>query len=351
VCTDGACSCRFTVCDTECVNTAADHDHCGGCDKSCQPLETCCAASCTDLEDDPGNCGTCGHNCDGGACVAGLCQPVLLATDPAASHPRAIALSGSYVYFAHENGIDRVPKDGGVAADGGLLLEALWSGSSIPRAMAIDSTTIYWTSETPGTLFAMPLAGGLPTSLATGDSLLGLALDVPTVYFVDWGIGQIDSVATAGGAKSILGTDAPGNVYMCAVSGDELFYTTYGTVAKISTFGGFPDELAIGQSNAYAIAVDQTSAYWSDDDGVYRIPKDGGVAMQLSAELGVRAIAVDGMNLYWTNQSGAIRRVPVAGGVVETLVEGQDSPEALAVDATSVYWTNLNDATIWKVAK
>jgi hypothetical protein len=40
-------------------------------------------ASCpADASSDPDNCGACGHSCQGGACVSGMCQPVLLAGDP-----------------------------------------------------------------------------------------------------------------------------------------------------------------------------------------------------------------------------------------------------------------------------
>src|SRR5437764_9527129 len=36
-------------------------------------------ASCSaDVHVDPRNCGSCGHDCHGGACAAGVCQPVTL---------------------------------------------------------------------------------------------------------------------------------------------------------------------------------------------------------------------------------------------------------------------------------
>src|SRR5436190_15367750 len=39
-------------------------------------LPTTCAAS----RDDAQNCGACGHRCLGGACAAGVCQPLQLTT-------------------------------------------------------------------------------------------------------------------------------------------------------------------------------------------------------------------------------------------------------------------------------
>jgi hypothetical protein len=51
-------------------------------------------------------------------------------------------------------------------------------------------------------------------------------------------------------------------------------------------------------------------------------------------------LAVDATHVYWTNyQGGTVARVPVAGGQVEELVQGENEPWGLADDATAIYWT------------
>ena len=63
-------------------------------------------------------------------------------------------------------------------------------------------------------------------------------------------------------------------------------------------------------------------------------------------------MAVDANYLYWTNRSqGTIKRVNLDGtGTPQTLVQGQDQPQALAVDGNYVYWSNLGDqnSAIWR---
>lgn len=89
---DAACDGGLQNCHGECVDTMADHDHCGACDVACAPDETCssgscvliceepwhqCGDECVDLAGDEDNCGACGNECSvghaTGSCVAGVC--------------------------------------------------------------------------------------------------------------------------------------------------------------------------------------------------------------------------------------------------------------------------------------
>jgi hypothetical protein len=56
---------------------------------------------------------------------------------------------------------------------------------------------------------------------------------------------------------------------------------------------------------------------------------------------GPAGIAVDpegGGALYWVNRVGSVRKVPKAGGDVDTLAVGQVGAIAIAVDEAFVYW-------------
>ena len=46
----------------------------------CTPEEADCSGECVVLSEDPAHCGACGHDCLGGACDAGTCAPVELAS-------------------------------------------------------------------------------------------------------------------------------------------------------------------------------------------------------------------------------------------------------------------------------
>ncbi|KAI4981500.1 hypothetical protein ZWY2020_021992 [Hordeum vulgare] len=60
-------------CSGQCMDTAADAQHCGGCNKACKHDQTCCGGRCVDLLSDKRNCGTCSKQCNN-KCSYGLCD-------------------------------------------------------------------------------------------------------------------------------------------------------------------------------------------------------------------------------------------------------------------------------------
>src|SRR5262249_54432682 len=99
------------------------------------------AGSCGDTTSDPENCGKCGHSCLGGQCVQAACSPVVIVTG--AIQPRAVAVDSTYVYWAEAgNGnIRRAFLDGGspqtVATTGGTV-----------TAIAVDPDRVFWVDQT-----------------------------------------------------------------------------------------------------------------------------------------------------------------------------------------------------------
>lgn len=83
-CQDGAGgSAGSLCCDHQCVDTATDNAHCGGCDGICDGAVTCCKGLCKNYSADPDNCGGCGvpckianatPSCKGGKCAAASCK-------------------------------------------------------------------------------------------------------------------------------------------------------------------------------------------------------------------------------------------------------------------------------------
>ncbi|KAL6619531.1 hypothetical protein ACP70R_034670 [Stipagrostis hirtigluma subsp. patula] len=52
-----------TCCRGQCVDTEANANHCGRCNKVCKEGLTCCSGHCVDLLSNKDNCGKCGNKC------------------------------------------------------------------------------------------------------------------------------------------------------------------------------------------------------------------------------------------------------------------------------------------------
>lgn len=90
-----ACGAACEVCPTRANGTPKCIA--GGCDIECDASFTECSDNCVNLDSDPLNCGECGHSCKAGSCVAGECQPYVIAEGLPAGDVRYIS---GYLYVA-----------------------------------------------------------------------------------------------------------------------------------------------------------------------------------------------------------------------------------------------------------
>jgi hypothetical protein len=325
--------------------------------------------ACAFLDTDPHNCGVGGNDCKGGSCAAGKCSEVVTLAAPGGE---AVAVDATSVYWL----ASEWDEDAGLATrsvmKAGLNGESpvtLWHGSA-GRAFAIDATSIYLSigifDEDAGGwlagLIKLGLNGGTAATLATTTwSPAALALDATSVY---WTSGNyVAKMPQTGGDPALL-ADGPWVGTAIAIDADSVYWTdqgndyTPGTVLKVPLSGGSTVVLAADQPWAHAVTVDETYTYWLTWDGLMKVNKHGGTSEKaaISPNGDKGQVVLDATSIYWTTNggpgpypNGTVRKMPLAGGSAQVLASGQESPMGIAVDATSVYWITSN--AVMKVAK
>jgi hypothetical protein len=140
----------------------------------CEAGLVACTTSCVAVESNPDNCGTCGHSCLGGACKAGVCQPVTLGYLP---DPLAIAVSDTGVYFTTSSGIvASLPIDGGTPA-------TLWKGGLFLRHIVATKGALYWCDDESGIVTTSALDGSGAAKVASNQpDAWDLTVDSPSLY-------------------------------------------------------------------------------------------------------------------------------------------------------------------------
>jgi hypothetical protein len=315
---------------------------------------------------DPLNCGAPVHSCQGGACVCGACQPVVLFAvpdgGPGTSAP--IAVDSTSVYFCDNYACDasmcgfvyKLPKDGGAPAP---LAQV-----SLCQGLAVDATRAYWTDTGANSIAAVSLDGGSPTTLAFGSgNPWAIAVDSTAVYWTDIGNGSVNKAPLDGGPQQPISVAATLFPEAIAVDSTGVYWTDHnagnGGAWVAPADGGAPAMFApFGGGGGYGagIAVAAGEVFWAQalpDGGVQGVNELPGpthifVALNQPTPYGV---AADTAGFYWTlyDANGGIGTMPLDGGSAATLATGQSFPQYIAVDATSIYWTTATG--VMKVSK
>lgn len=227
--------------------------------------------------------------------------------------------------------------------------EVLVEGLGEVRDFEVGPDGVFWLEldrdADLSTLRRIPLTGGTPEVLATGDGFEELALGQGDVYITDWGAKTVVRVPLAGGPAVTVATQQ-GLPDEITVDGTHVYWAGFvGTVSRAPLAGGSPTLLTPSSfpHSPRGLAVDVNSLFVGTFDGsIWRATLDGrdwGTIRQPASGDGLTEMVMDGTHLYWADaNAGRILRIAKEGGPVQLLVEGAQAGD-LEVDDRFLYWT------------
>jgi hypothetical protein len=305
----------------------------------------------------------------GGPATSILSENALKKADggPSDSLSGGFAVDATRLYWAGTDGVRASPLSGGTP----VTLASGPSGQVPVRQVpvTVDASNIYWWNEcvAPGScngdaLMKAPLSGGAPITLASGQVLPGrIAVDATSVYWTTGGTGSngtVMSVPLGGGTPTTLasGLIAPGGV---AIDSTNIYWST-------------PGNLSCATVN-YTAPSAPCLSFSGSPGGVMKVPLGGGVPTLLSrstletcasghcaSTIGVwqdvpaGPITVDATSVYWITVGSSVMKVPLVGGAPVILASlcsyGMCMPYAgstmlptsisIAVNAFGLYFTS-----------
>jgi hypothetical protein len=339
-----------------------------------------CGSSCVDEQTDGNNCGTCGHSCLGGACSAGLCQPVTLAT----TGGTYLAIDTANVYWSNGTSFYSCPLSGGCGA--GTMILNFTSNTAGLSTIVVPPPGTYGsdlfvatgsyaspTSGGTGGVYTIPRTGstlttdpGYPTtSLAFAPVqgyLFSETLYPGTPQTVDvtrqnadgsgyetlfTGLSTSDPLLKLGpiavdAANVYIGDNTDAEVLSCPITGTTCTPTIVVSFESNALYSDGTNlwVAAYGTATSGQIAKCPTNA--SCNSGTHDFATTGNPG----------GIIADSTNVYWSEQnSNDVLKCPIAGCGSGPVVVGAagPTPMAVAVDSAAVYW--VDSQGVRKVAK
>ena len=376
---DAACGVPNTPC---CGTTCNGGSTCVSGSCACTAPQVACGATCVDTKTDAKNCGTCGHDCLGGACSAGKCLPITLATGQNTAN--SVAVDVDRVYWTR-GGTNAVA--GGVFSvkfDGTALTTILDLGPNVGAyGAAVGGGNVDF-ARNNGSLraisrCALPTCTGGQVFLAQNEQLAqSVSLDLPNsrLYWVGGtpyqgtGGSVMTLLLPSGPAQRVVTADQP-NPSSLRLANGFVYWLDSGTYfnnlhqgnggvrrAPLGLNGVATPIAADNGADLAGLAIDSQSVYFGTGGNATLAvaPVGGGGSTSTFSATTTSAIAADGTNVYWGESTftGRILTCPRTGcpnGNPIVLVLNQDTVAALTVDAVSVIWVNSNGGEVRRLAK
>jgi hypothetical protein len=185
-------------------------------------------------------------------------------------------------------GLDGATVPGDSGCGGKPLMSDIYDvDNSNGNDLSLNSTTIFFSVNSIGGIFAVPIEGGLPHLVFTGHAgtryLLADDHDLVWSEALDGGGALLKRTLGDGGSPIQLAASAPitavladdATVYFATAVTTTGTTTTSGRIEKVPRDGGPVTVLACDPFGPSAIAVDEQFLYWGDflTSGIWKVPK------------------------------------------------------------------------------
>ncbi len=342
-CGEGKSSCGGATCS---IDLRTDPTNCGECGLRCaanNATATCqngtCGLSCkpgfadcdtlatnaceVELAGNQNHCGKCGRSCGGGACTAGLCEPVRLSQSSA--DVRGFGVKGQELAVLAGWTLTKQA----FATGDGVVVSA--PPTTFVASFAFDSADLLFARQNQQDLRQVALfrsAGGAETCLVGETRLQAYAANTTDVYLAVGNVPNgLNIVSLPRGTSACVGD---------------------GTLTSLPS----PFFSLAGDTRGHAFVVDGDLVYFAvggvaSSAGIYRIRTSAGqvdavvTTAQIPLDPGATSLFADQTHLYWRSSSGLRRATKLTSCATEALcteVFASDAlGTALALDATSVY--------------
>ncbi len=305
-------------------------------------------------EGDPHDCGSPGHDCQGGACLGGVCQELLLAPPTAPSYPpRGIVVDSARVYWDNSgvyscalNGCNGMPT-------------AYWPNGAF--GLAGDGANLYWFdySGAGGGLLTCPYGNicAQPKTLMQNPMIGLLATLGGSVYWAD----QREVMTCNASGCKVFAPPEPGGTLFIATGPNSIVWTAAPTVAMSQILTCPPSSCTTPQLLATTtgfiggLTVDVSQVYWTTASQVgapgqlLACPVNGcpsgGPIVLATVPANGGDVASNGPLIAWI-AGNQVLLCTAGDACPDPTVLATDSagPLDLTMDSTSVYWTTTDGA-------
>ncbi len=168
----------------------------------------------------------------------------------------------------------------------------------------------------------------------------------------------------AGKCSPIVVAASQFNCFAVAVDATHVYWTNESGTAGLQRLehskSGQPPTVLHAPAAPGDVKLDETHVYWANETAgtVYRLNKQALGSAELVG-LGVRAVgvALDNTHVYWTSRGtagqtdGTVSRALKDGSNPQVLATGLDSPRGVSLDETHAYWTSERTGAVSRIQK